>query len=70
MSQSEYISETRKALQDIRELARVHLHRPRQRQAMTYDQRTPAWTPFALGQTCLAEATKTVEIWREMGWPL
>ena len=37
MIQSEYVSNTRKALQDIHEIARVHLNQARLRQAAQYD---------------------------------
>lgn len=51
MTQSEYVSDTRKALQDIRDAARVHLHQAKRRQAAHYDKRTPEWKPLAVGQT-------------------
>ena len=51
MTQSEYVSDTRKALQDIREIARAHLHQARLHQAAHYNQRTPEWKPFEVGQT-------------------
>ena len=51
MTPSEYVSDTRKALQDIREVARAHLHQARLRKAAHYDQRTPERTPFEVGQT-------------------
>ena len=51
MTHSDYVSDTRKALQDIREVVHTHLHQARLHQAAHYNQHTPEWKSFEVGQT-------------------